>query len=136
MSWVRKLGRQGRTHIISVPIEVVRGMGVSSGDPVHLESPFSYALTVVPLNHMVMAKDDLQARALGWLEGRARQDYLVERWAMRDAAAGCKCMGCGLHEAEKLVTSLVLCRMCVIELAGAMQFRQRPSQPELDLLRR
>lgn len=136
MSWTRKLSRQGGTHIVTIPVDTVNALGVSKGDQLLFEQPFSRCLTVFPLDAANLAADSVRTRSFGWVVGRALVDGIIARWAIQESNADATCVGCGFHKASHRIQEVHVCQYCLIEIANGMEFRTRPSQVELGLVSR
>ena len=136
MSWTRKLSRQGNTHIVTIPLEAVHGLGVKRGDQILFDQPFTRALMVFPLDAANLALDNIRTRALGYVATRENLDVIVSRWGIQESNQGIVCVGCGFHPASHRIREVHVCRFCMIEIQSGIAFRARPSEPELALMQK
>ena len=127
--------RQKGTNYVSLPKAVIEGFGCASGGIVLVEHPFSRAAIIVPLDQGVLAPNTEAVRAFGWATARMATDWLTERWQVLEPGGDVPCQGCGFHRATSRMREVHVCKYCTIEIASAMAFRQRPSQPELALVK-
>ena len=133
VSEVRKLCSQGGTHIVSLPLGMVRAMGVVSGDRLLLEQPFSSTIIVSGMLRTRESKGVEVVRAMGWADDRARTDLLSDRVGVMRCEEGVKCALCRRWQASKRVLEFYVCRWCEIELANVVEFRMHPCQMEIEM---
>lgn len=134
MSDVRTLSKQGGTHIITIPLEMVNTMGLRAGDKVLLEQPFMNSFIVRALLQVRETPRGDEVRTLGWISERERLDRLVDRVPMVLTKTECSCVVCRRWRAERTVVELPLCKWCLTELATVVAFRSAPSQLEMGIL--
>jgi len=134
MSDVRTLSKQGGTHIITIPLEMVHTMGLHAGEKVLLEQPFMNSIIIRALLQVRETPRGDETRALGWISERERLDRLSDRVPLSTTTADCPCVICRRWRAVVVVRELQLCKWCQTELATVVAFRSAPSQLEMGIL--
>lgn len=129
----RKIRMQGGALGITIPKGYLAEMGVKGGDEVYLVQPFSDLVVIGRLDGVPLARGRTAGRAfIGAINDRVCTD-LRELWSAISAPPGEKCRGCGQYDAEWVFMRVGCCGPCVRELAGAMAFRRRVPEAELNL---
>lgn len=122
---------QGGTHMITLPLPMVKAMGVKRGDKLVLEQPFMGTIVIRALDQLRQPRSDDQSRTLGWITERQLLDQLNDRVPMVATDTDCACGVCRGWRAERTVVGLPLCKWCQVELATLVGFRSAPSQMEM-----
>jgi hypothetical protein len=131
---VRRLGLQGGTHIVTLPLHMVKAMGVKRGDMVLLEQPF---MNSIILRGLMVVREGVrgdEVRSLGWITERERLDRLRERVPLLPVKSECSCAICRRWRGESCVVELPLCKWCLVEMANVVAFRSQPSQLEMSIV--
>lgn len=133
MSWVRKLVRQGGTHLVTIPLRCVESMGVRAGQLMIVEQPFSGALIVRPVGEPDSPLPMDAVRSLGWAVGRVDVAEVARRFVLRKLDQGSMCTCCRQVVGGWEIVGGVVCDYCMAELSNVIRLRMDPSQLEMTL---
>lgn len=131
MAEVRTVSMQGGTHIITVPLAMVKAMGLRKGDKVVLEQPFMNSIVIRALLQIRESRTGDEGRTLGWITERERLDKMYDRVPTVLTETDCSCGVCRGWRAERTIVGLPLCKWCLVELATLVAFRNCPTQMEM-----
>ena len=117
--------------MITLPLTMVRTMGLRRGDKVVLQQPFMNSIIVRALLQIREARTGDDGRTLGWITESERLDQMYDRVPTVLTDTECSCAVCRGWRAERTVVGLPLCRWCLVELATLVAFRNCLTQMEM-----